>query len=147
MVQPKNLMTPDIQWKQRFSNFSRALSDLSADVALHGARPLSRLEEKGLVQSFEMVHELAWNVLKDFLESEAGTTGLLGSKDSTREAFKRGLIADGEAWMHMIHCRNLSSHVYNEDIARQVVNDICSGFHSCFLQLHDTLSSRVDPMV
>ncbi len=138
-------MTPDVRWKQRFSNFTRALSDLSADVALHGARPLSRLEEKGVVQSFEMVHELAWNVLKDFLESEAGTTGLLGSKDSTREAFKRGLITDGEAWMEMIRCRNLTSHVYNEDIARQVVNDICSRFHACFVELRDTLPSRAEP--
>ena len=139
-------MTPDVRWKQRFANFSKALREMSADVALRDTRPLSRLEEKGLVQSFEMVHELAWNVLKDFLESEAGTTGLLGSKDSTREAFKRGLLADGEAWMDMIRCRNLTSHVYDEHIARQVVEDICSRFHGCFLSLHDALSSRIDPI-
>lgn len=138
-------MTQDVRWKQRFSNFSLALKDMSADVALRDVRPLSRLEEKGLVQSFEMVHELAWNVLKDFLEAEAGTTGLLGSKDSTREAFKRGLIADGEAWMDMIRCRNLTSHVYNQDLARQVVDDICSRFHACFVELHDTLPPRAEP--
>ncbi len=118
---------------------------MSANVALHGARPLSRLEEKGVVQSFEMVRELAWNVLEEFLESEAGTSGLLGSMDSTREAFKRGLITDGEAWMDMIRCRSLTSHVYNEDIARQVVNDICSRFHGCFMELHDSLPSRAEP--
>jgi nucleotidyltransferase substrate binding protein (TIGR01987 family) len=138
-------MTPDVRWKQRFSNFSRALRDMSADLALRDARPLSRLEEKGLIHSFEMVHELAWNVLKDFLESEAGTTGLLGSKDSTREAFKRGLISDGETWMDMIRRHNLTSHVYDEDVARQIVNDIALRFHGCFLALHETLSRRLDP--
>ena len=138
-------MTHDVRWKQRFSNFSRALADMSADVALRDTRVLSRLEEKGLIHSFEMIHELAWNVLKDFLESEAGTTGLLGSKDSTREAFKRGLITDGETWMDMIRCRNLSSHVYDEAVASQIVDDICTRFHGRFIALRDTLSSRIDP--
>jgi uncharacterized protein with HEPN domain len=75
-------MTPDVRWKQRFSNFSKALLDMSADVA----------------------------------------------------------------WMDMLRYRNLISHVYDETLARQVVNDICTRFHRCFLELHDTLASRTDPM-
>lgn len=129
-------MTTDIRWKQRFDNYTKALLELSADVALRESRELSRLEEKGLIQSFEMVHELAWNVLKDYLEEEAGTVGLLGSKDSTREAFKRGLIADGEVWMDMIKSRNLTSHVYDEATARKIVDDICGYFHACFVAMH-----------
>jgi nucleotidyltransferase substrate binding protein (TIGR01987 family) len=129
-------MTQDIRWKQRFDNFARAFHDLSAEVALRKSRELSRLEEKGLIQSFEMTHELAWNVLKDYLEAEAGTTGLLGSKDTTREAFKRGLIDEGEIWMDMIKSRNLTSHVYDETTARKVVDDICSCFHPCFVALY-----------
>ncbi len=73
-------MTEDIRWKQRFNNYTKVFNDLSADVGLRGSRELSRLEEKGLIQSFEMAHELAWNVLKDYLEEVAGTIGLLGSK-------------------------------------------------------------------
>lgn len=46
-------MTEDIRWKQRFSNFNKAYEDLNAEVALRASRPLSRLEEKGLIQSFE----------------------------------------------------------------------------------------------
>ncbi|PIQ13772.1 MAG: nucleotidyltransferase [Hydrogenophilales bacterium CG_4_9_14_3_um_filter_59_35] len=129
-------MTQDIRWKQRFNNYTKALNELSADVALRESRKLSRLEEKGLIQSFEMVHELAWNVLKDYLEDVAGTTGLFGSKDSTREAFKRGLIEDGEAWMEMIKSRNLTSHVYDESTARDIAEDIAARFHPSFLRMH-----------
>lgn len=129
-------MTQDIRWKQRFNNYSKALSDLDAEVSLRASRELSRLEEKGLIQSFEMAHELAWNVLKDYLEEQGGTTGLLGSKDSTREAFKRGLIDDGEIWMDMIKSRNLTSHVYDETTARQIVEEICGRFHACFVKMH-----------
>ncbi len=91
----------DIRWKQRFDNFQRALQHLTAAIQLMQQRPLSRLEEQGLIQGFEFTHELAWNVLKDYLEME-GIQGLVGSRSTTREAFKRGLVGDGEAWMDMI---------------------------------------------
>ncbi len=135
-------MDTDIRWQQRFDNFNKAFLELSNDVALRQSRELSRLEEKGLIQSFEMVHELAWNVLKDYLEDVAGTTGLLGSKDSTREAFKRGLIIDGEIWMDMIKARNLTSHVYDEVTARKIADDICQRFHPAFATMHAQFLER-----
>ncbi len=60
-------MTHDIRWKQRFQNFERALEQLRRAVTLRRERPLSDLEEQGLIQGFEFTHELAWNVLKDYL--------------------------------------------------------------------------------
>lgn len=36
-------------------------------VELLRQRSLSLLEEQGLIQTFEYTHELAWNVLKDYL--------------------------------------------------------------------------------
>lgn len=47
-------MTTDIRWKQRFDNYSKAFLELTSDVALSQSRALSRLEEKGLIQSFEV---------------------------------------------------------------------------------------------
>jgi nucleotidyltransferase substrate binding protein (TIGR01987 family) len=129
-------MTEDIRWKQRFANFDRAFADLEAEVALRGTRALSRLEEKGLIQSFEYTHELAWNVLKDYLADVGGTTGLLGSKDTTRETFKRGLIEDGEIWMDMIKSRNLTSHVYDENKARALADAISQHDHARFEAFH-----------
>jgi hypothetical protein len=58
----------DIRWKQRFNNFKRALIKLTDAIQLSQTRPLSELEQQGLIQGFAFVHELAWNVLKDFLE-------------------------------------------------------------------------------
>ena len=55
----------DIRWVQRLSNFSRALSQLEAAVDLANQRPLSELEQQGMIQSFECTHELGWNVLRD----------------------------------------------------------------------------------
>ena len=106
----------DIRWIQRFSNYQKALFTLAEATVLADARALSNLEQQGLIQGFEFTHELAWNVLKDYLE-EQGFVGIIGSKNATREAFSNALIADGEAWMDMIKARNLTSHTYNTDIA------------------------------
>jgi len=45
----------DIRWIQRLSNFSRAISQLEAAVGLAKQRPLSALEQQGMVQSFEYI--------------------------------------------------------------------------------------------
>ena len=84
-------MCSDIRWIQCFDNYQRALQTLSRAVALSAERPLSELEQQGLIQGFEFTHELAWNMLKDFLEAQ-GIAGLIGSRDAIRTAFKNGLI-------------------------------------------------------
>ncbi len=92
----------DIRWEQRFSNFKKALKKLSEAIAFI-KRDLDKQEEntedilegilkEGLIQRFEYTHELAWNVMKDFL-SEIGDVKIYGSKDATREAFKAELVS------------------------------------------------------
>lgn len=121
----------DIRWKQRFNNFLKAYQNLADAAELSRTRKLSVLEQQGLIQSFEFTHELAWNVLKDYLE-EKGIIGLIGSKDATRTAFKNGLIEQGAAWMKMIEDRNLTTHTYNPDVAEQVGEEIVSRFYPAF---------------
>jgi len=117
----------DIRWIQRFNNFLKAFSQLREAVALGRERQLSRLEGQGLIQAFEYTHELAWNTLKDFLESR-GASNLYGSRDTTREAFRAGLIENGEAWMNMITSRNLTSHTYDEATAEKIIAVIRDGY-------------------
>jgi nucleotidyltransferase substrate binding protein (TIGR01987 family) len=135
-------MPEDIRWKQRFDNYKRALYQLTVAVQLLEQRPLSDLEQQGLIQGFEFTHELAWNVLKDYLEYE-GIQGLVGSRSAVREAFKRGLVSDGEAWMDMIEKRNLSSHTYNLEVAAQLAAAIHDTYHPAFLALQERLEKEV----
>ena len=124
----------DIRWTQRYKHFAQAFVQLEKAVALSSQRPLTELEEQGLIQAFEYTHELAWNALKDFLE-EQGLRNLYGSKDTTREAFKRGLIENGAIWMDMVKSRNLTSHTYNSDIAQSIGRAIVENYYQEFKQL------------
>ncbi len=83
-------MSKDIRWKQRFDNYLRAFRELREAVDIAGKRELTKLEKQGLIQGFEYTHELAWNVMKDYLK-EKGFVNIIGSKDSTRLAFKEGI--------------------------------------------------------
>jgi nucleotidyltransferase substrate binding protein (TIGR01987 family) len=76
--------------------------------------------------------------LKDFLENK-GVQPLYGSRDTTREAFKRGLIDDGDVWMEMIKSRNLTSHTYNLEIAQEIALAIRIRYHVAFNRLADKL--------
>lgn len=128
------MSNPDLRWIQRFQNYRQALSRLTAAVKLSRERPLSELEQQGLIQGFEYTHELVWNVLKDYLE-EQGFVSVIGSKGATREAFKNGLVEDGEAWMDMIKARNLTSHTYKTEVAEDIVKDILGRFYPALIAM------------
>jgi nucleotidyltransferase substrate binding protein (TIGR01987 family) len=124
---PDPLKNKDVRWRQRFQNFRKAFSQLSSAAALAQLRELTELEQQGLIQAFEFTHELAWNTLKDFLESR-GRSNLFGSKDATREAFTAGLIDNGDAWMQMIENRNETTHTYDEETADKIGEAILSRY-------------------
>ena len=128
------MSNPDLRWIQRFQNYRQALSRLTAAVKLSRERPLSELEQQGLIQGFEYTHELGWNVLKDYLEAQ-GFVSIIGSKGATREAFKNGLVEDGEAWMDMIKARNLTSHTYKTEVAEDIVKDILGRFYPALIAM------------
>ncbi len=127
-------MGQDIRWKQRLTNYTRAFQSLTEAVELSQQRGLSALEQQGLIQSFEFTHELAWKMLKDYLEYQ-GVNNIVGSRDASRAAFQNALIQDGEVWMQMIAARNQTSHTYNLKIAQSVVESILNRFYPAFKQL------------
>lgn len=131
-------MEQDMRWHQRLENYSKALRQLEKAVILSKGRELSDLEEQGLIQAFEFTHELSWNLLKDYLIFQ-GNSSITGSRDATREAFRLGLISDGENWMEMIKSRNQSSHTYNESIAEEISTKITEHYYQLFKELEEKM--------
>lgn len=129
----------DIRWQQRFDHFKKAFSQLDEAVQLMRQRPLSRLEKQGAIQAFEFTHELAWNTLKDYLTWQ-GIEGIVGSRDTTREAFSKNLIEDGDPWMGMLLDRKLSSHTYNEATAQAILENIDTIYHELFIALQNKMN-------
>lgn len=121
----------DIRWHQRLQNFQKALSQLNEAAVIYRQRELSRIEKQGLIKAFEFTYELAWNVIKDYFYNQ-GNNNITGARDAIREAFRQGLIIDGETWMEMIISRNLTSHTYNEDTANEIASKIVNSYAILF---------------
>ena len=131
-------MVVDSRWQQRFSNYCRALERLEDFL---DPPVLNEREQQGLIKAFEYTYELAWNTLRDLLRSQ-GDASLLGARDSLREAFRLGLIEQGDTWMLMIQDRNLTSHTYNRSTADAIAAQIVASYLPCFQQLRSTLQQR-----
>ena len=58
------------RWVYRFDNYKRAFFLLREGMELQEKRELTQLEKEGIVQRFEYTWELAWKVLKDYLDAD-----------------------------------------------------------------------------
>ena len=133
----------DIRWQQRFANYRRAFQQLQDAASLAAERSLTPLEQQGFIKAFEFTHELAWNVMKDYFEYQ-GNTAITGSRDAIREAFRRGLVTDGETWMETIASRNRSSHTYDENTARQLIETISRRYLTIFDDFQTRMQGLAD---
>ena len=134
------LEKPDVRWKQRFQNYSKALQQLKKFID-KGAG-LNELEEQGMIQAFEYTFELAWNLIKDFYEYQ-GSGNIQGSRDAFRLAFNRGLISKGDSWMKMIESRTMTSHTYNEETADAIAKAVLEEYYSLFTDLFQTMEEQL----
>jgi len=134
-------MEEDIRWKQRFSNFQKALSQLTEAIETNGENPVDIIKE-GIIQRFEFTHELAWKVLKDYLEYE-GFQNITGSRSATREAFNKGLIQNGQIWMDMIESRNLTVHTYQLTILEEEFFKIITIYFPQFKEFQSKMNSLI----
>lgn len=144
----------DIRWKQRFSNYRKALTQLSRAVEIViGQQGKAEFEEdkmqyvddllkEGLIKRFEYTHQLAWNVMKDYEEYQ-GQTAIMGSRDATRLALQLNLIADAQ-WMKMIDNRNLTAHTYDSDTANFILEAILKNYYSLFLSFEERMTFLLD---
>ena len=137
-------MEADVRWKRSFANYRKAFGRLDDAVLLSRQRELSELERQGLIQAFEFTHELAWNLMKDWFEYQ-GNFQLSGSRDATREAFRMGLIRDGEVWMEMIKSRNQSADTYNLETAAEIARAIATRYWAAFRLFLDSMELRAKP--
>ena len=132
-------MEQDIRWKQRFSNFEKAFLQLKQAVDSYDNHAEAIIKE-GIIQRFEFTHELAWKVMKDFLEYE-GYQNITGSRSATRGFFNLDLVTDGQTWMDMIESRNKTVHTYHENILEQEYSKVIGSYYLCFSEFYEKMKT------
>lgn len=132
-------MNHDIRWKQRFSNYEKAFFQFKQAVETYDDCAEAIIKE-GIIQRFEFTHELAWKVMKDFLEYE-GYQNITGSRSATQGAFNIDLLKNGQAWMDMIESRNRTVHTYQENILQQEYCKVIGPYYDCFAAFYGKMKT------
>jgi len=93
----------------------QALGDVSEDEkAVIGA---------GVIQNFEFTYELCWKFMKRWIEMNVDPLSVDGvtRRELFRLAAENKLLADVNKWMEFHKARNLTSHIYDEEVAADVL--------------------------
>ena len=100
--------------------------------------PDKDLLKEGFIQRFEFTHELAWKVMKDYLEYQ-GHTDIRGSRDAFRKALSIGII-ETPLWIDSIQTRNITSHTYDEDIIDTTFQTIMTDYYPMMKDFETVMS-------
>jgi len=93
----------------------------------------------GVIQRFGITFELAWITLKTFLE-ENGFQNIESPKTALREAYTAGIIDAESLWLDMLLDLDITSHMYN----RQVAIEVCTNIQERYLQaLHELIDEII----
>lgn len=106
----------DVRWRQRFQNFEKAMGYL--EQALQLPNP-DILQKAGIIQFFEMSFELAWNLVKDYLEDQ-GFVDIKSPRWALKKAFEMNILEHGHDCMDLLQDRNLTVHTYDEQKATEM---------------------------
>jgi nucleotidyltransferase substrate binding protein (TIGR01987 family) len=107
-----------------YSPLGKAVQRLKEGLAALGSEPENTLYRDAVIQRFEFTYGLCASMLKRHLEQ---TAPVVPEREITfpaliRTASENGLLRSGwDVWIEIRKARNLTSHVYNEETARQVV--------------------------
>ena len=127
------------KWLERLGIFNNAIARLAEVIEIKKQRSLNQFECDSLIKRFEFSYEMAWKLLMSY-EKENGIAALLGSKDVIRQAFSMSLIDNGEAWLEMIDDRNKTSHLYDEEMATEVMDAIIHTYFPLFMELQNKMN-------
>lgn len=99
-------------YRKALSRLDEVLREKKSDIVRDSA-----------IKRFEMTFDLAWKMVKAFLE-EYHNTACASPRNCFREAFRLGLIDYDEYWLEICKLRNETVHTYNEVLAEKIYSEL-----------------------
>lgn len=126
------------QVKAKFEDFSRALNKLQ--IALEKNIEDDELYLDGLIQRFEFCFELSWKLMQSYLSYEGFEVN--SPRSAIRKSFEAEIIFDAESWLDMLESRNLSTHTYNEETAKEIYKNVAEKYIFLLENFSETIKNK-----
>ena len=132
----------NIRWVQRFENFEKASINLNETIECIKHNGINKIYTMALIQAYEIVFELAWKTMKDYLEFNGIITDT--PRETIKEAFSKNIISDGQIWIEMMEARNKTSHTYKEEYAKSLCDDILNIYSKQIINLLEFFKGKIN---
>ena len=123
--------------EERIENFNKAFELYEKTV--HNFDWNNEITHLALVQAFEICSELSWKVLKDYLYENGIDVSL--PKKVIKEAFNKKVIKNGQIWINMLEARNATTHEYNMEKVKLLLQNISKIFYEELNTFHIWINS------
>jgi len=115
-------------------NLKKALETLKEGLQRDYAS--DRLLIDGIIQRYEYCIELSWKTFQKFVRDHGAQ--VVSPKEALTKAYSYGWIDEEALWINMLQDRNLTSHLYHQDLADEVmvrIPDYYEAMQKAYLKL------------
>ena len=122
--------------KLEIENFQKTLKQLNAYLV----KPVTDDRDRaGIIQAFEFTFEQSWKAIQKISGKMGAQVGT--PKQAFTLAIQSGWIdrAEEQLWLRLLEDRNLTSHTYKEDLAKEVLQRIQTHYVAMFENLLEKL--------
>ena len=126
------------KFTEKLSKFSDTIKRLEEALKEYDKYQITSSRD-GVIQRFEFCTELAWKSTREYLLAQ-GYVDINSPKSVMKQAYADNLIDDDQAWLALLYARNLTSHIYDENTANDIFDDIKNKYLTLLKQLLRKLS-------
>lgn len=102
----------------------------------------------GIIDKFFIQFELGWKVMKALLLYEGDSVGQTGSpRDVIKEAYRYFEFMDEEVWLKMLRERNDTTHIYDGNAAKELVQKILIEYIKEFQRIQEAVEKRYGDII
>ncbi|MDO8722210.1 MAG: HI0074 family nucleotidyltransferase substrate-binding subunit [Syntrophales bacterium] len=127
-------------YQKAFEKFRKAVADRD-EYYNHG---FGDIYLDLIVKRFEFTYEISWKAIKRYLDYIG--IGCTGPRMCFKEALTQKVIEQEDIWIDMIEQRDLSSHIYDEDEIKEILEKIVDykeAFEGLLLKLEERLKKEL----
>lgn len=102
----------------KYMNLKRAYGKLVQASDLYDGE--DEIVRDSLIQRFEFTYELTHKTLQEFMKYMGVTLEDNFPRTIFKKAYVNNLISDDKVWISLLEDRNVTSHIYSENLANEV---------------------------
>lgn len=117
----------------KFMNLKKAYYKLEEVSKIYDGE--NEIIRDSLIQRFEFTYELTHKTLKEAMKYLGVTLENSFPRTIYKKAYVNNLISSDKVWINLLEDRNITSHMYNENLSKDIANRIVNEYVDAIYEL------------